>query len=162
MQQRQQLVDGGVKRAGNAASQGPPGKMIVFLSLLYTGNRSVSASRLGEQLWRRLPTCFSRRRTQCSSSRRWILKQIIIWWLLASQHHINNYWSKITVLLKKSLTRRALIGRPTGNCWRPWWGWRRVTQGGRRRWTRWRSCRWKRLYNLRRGGLKDQRKTWSN
>ena len=67
--------------------------MIVFLSLLYTGNRSVSASRLGEQLWRRLPTCFSRRRTQCSSSRRWILKQIIIWWLLASQHHItNDYW----------------------------------------------------------------------
>ena len=30
MQQRQQFVDGGVKRAGNAASQGPPGKMIIF------------------------------------------------------------------------------------------------------------------------------------
>ena len=36
MQQRQQLVDGGVKRAGNAASQGPPGKMIVFFIVFFT------------------------------------------------------------------------------------------------------------------------------
>ena len=38
---------------------------------------------------------------------------------------------------------RVLTGRPTGNCWRPWWDWRRAMPGDRRQSTRWMSCRWR-------------------
>ena len=38
---------------------------------------------------------------------------------------------------------RVLTGRLTGNCWRPWWDWKRAMHGDRKWSTRWRSCSWR-------------------
>ena len=137
-------MDGGVERAGDATSQGPSGKIFEMVLFFLTTplQAGLENSRGGG-----IQLAWADREHDAQALTGEDAMSAVCEWLslwFASVNYIHHCLHNMTPHFQTLIFfSRVLTGRPTGNCWRPWWDWRRAMPGDRRQSTRWMSCRWR-------------------